>query len=374
MKIAVFGHDANHPDWQKRMGVFARLGHTAEGFMLRRGPTQHHDWPITDLGESFDADFMQRIFAVARGAKRARLVEATRDADLIWARNLDMLGIAVSARQDRRTPIIYETLDIHDTLYAQTAKARAMRLLERDLLGRVRAILVSSPAFTREYYDRYHLNHPPVTVLENKLPNADLPGRPVPDTGDLPTGRPIRIGWIGMLRCARTLSILDEVAARAAGRVEMHLYGQPSDVELPDFAQTLKDNPHLHFHGPYGGVSALPEIYASVDAVWAGDYLHADGNSLWLLPNRLYEGGYFGTPALIENGREAANWVKRRGSGIVLDPPITDSLLELLTGDDALSRLSALKRDILAMPSEWFSGDDRALGKFLSEATCNRSL
>ncbi|MGV6819719.1 MAG: hypothetical protein ACWA5T_04385 [Parvularcula sp.] len=373
MRIAVFGHDANHPDWQKRMGVFARLGHTAEGFMLRRGPAQDHDWPNTDLGESFDADFGQRIFAVARGAKRARLAEATRHADLIWARNLDMLGIAVSARKDSRTPIIYETLDIHESLYARTARARALRLLERDLLGRVRAILVSSPAFVREYYDRYHPNHPPVTVIENKLPIADLPARPAPGTGEPATGRPVRIGWIGMLRCARTLSILDEVATRAAGRAEMHFFGQPSDVELPGFAQTLKDNPHLHFHGPYGGVPALREIYASVDAVWAGDYLHADGNSRWLLPNRLYEGGYFGAPALIEDGREAADWVRRRGTGIVLDAPIAKSLLELLTRDDIISRLSKLKRDILAMPGEWFSGDDSALGSFITEATCTRS-
>ena len=35
----------------------------------------------------------------------------------------------------------------------------------------------------------------------------------------------------------------------------------------------------------------------------------------WLLPNRLYEGGYFGVPHLAEAGSETGNYVERLGIG-----------------------------------------------------------
>lgn len=58
--------------------------------------------------------------------------------------------------------------------------------------------------------------------------------------------------------------------------------------------------------------------------------MEAGFNSVWLLPNRIYEGGYFCTPAIAPKGTETARWIEDRACGFTIDEPVETSLIDLL--------------------------------------------
>ena len=59
-------------------------------------------------------------------------------------------------------------------------------------------------------------------------------------------------------------------------------------------------------------------------------YFSGGNNSDWLLPNRLYEGGYFGIPAIAAAQHETGRYIQQRQIGVAIDPPFVRQLKELL--------------------------------------------
>ncbi|MEM6900394.1 MAG: glycosyl transferase family 1, partial [Pseudomonadota bacterium] len=82
--------------------------------------------------------------------------------------------------------------------------------------------------------------------------------------------------------------------------------------------------------GEFRAPEDLAEIYGSVDIVWAGDFMEAGFNSVWLLPNRLYEGGYYGVPAVAPSGTETARWIMSKDGGYEVAEPLHDNLPALI--------------------------------------------
>jgi succinoglycan biosynthesis protein ExoL len=104
----------------------------------------------------------------------------------------------------------------------------------------------------------------------------------------------------------------------------------------------------MRYDGEYVAPEDLARIYTDIHFNWCVD-LCGDDNSRWLLPNRLYEGGYFGIPAVAMSGHEAGKVVRERRWGVVLEPPILRALqhyLETLTPE----KYGALRSGIEAMP------------------------
>jgi hypothetical protein len=131
--------------------------------------------------------------------------------------------------------------------------------------------------------------------------------------------------------------------------VRIELRGRPSYTEFEDFDGQVSALPNVAFAGPYQP-DDLAGLYGGVHLNWAIDSFQAEGNSNWLLPNRLYEGGFFGVPPIASRKTETGRWLSARGLGLLLDNPERDleRLLETLTPDryEALSQLhrSAPKR------------------------------
>src|SRR5690606_41954228 len=98
-------------------------------------------------------------------------------------------------------------------------------------------VVVSSPAFVREYFDKCQPGRVRAMLVENRLPwGFDYGARPV--SAAARTG-PIRIGWFGNLRCKRSLSLLLALARRFPDRVIISLRGAPARTELGDFEAAL---------------------------------------------------------------------------------------------------------------------------------------
>ncbi|MEM6900615.1 MAG: glycosyl transferase, partial [Pseudomonadota bacterium] len=295
-RIAFFGHDIYDAAIRRRAAAFAADGFGVDGFMMRRGDLANTEWTNVDLGETRDGAFLNRFGQIFRGARIAAASDALSRADVIYARNLDMLACAFLAKRHLKldTPVVYECLDVHRILVRRDPLGMAMRQLERQLASRCKALIVSSPAFLREHFvPRYNLSVPTCLVENRMVDGMDYGLRPT-EVVARSSSDPLRIGWFGVLRCSRSLDLLVGLADRLGDRVDIKLRGRVSGREIPDFEEKIAGRQNITFGGEFRAPEDLAEIYGSVDIVWAGDFMEAGFNSVWLLPNRLYEGGYYG--------------------------------------------------------------------------------
>lgn len=313
--------------------------------------------PVRALGRTFDARFAQRAIVVMR-----RTVSETfrrdRPCDVVLARNLEMLAMAVAgARTARRKPaIVYEALDIHRFLLAPGAAGRLMRGFERALLARTDLLVTSSPAFLREHYEKrqFRQRAVPSLVVENKPYGTASRDFSKADIGLAP-GPPWRVGWFGMIRCRRSADLLFALAGRRSDLLRVHIAGRPTRAVFPDLEGEAARVPGVEFTGPYVP-SDLGRLYAGVHFNWAIDWFEDGGNSEWLLPNRIYEGGSHSAVPVARDGTETARWLGARTLGVSLRNP--EAGLEAFL--DALSpeRFHALKQAACSAPRSFFVAGD----------------
>jgi len=262
--IAFFGHDSADAANRRRVQAFQDDGLRVTGYMMHRRDPGDLSWENVDLGETQDSAFVQRIRSIFSGASvAAGDADRLRSADVIYARNLDMLALAFLTKRKLKLdlPVIYESLDVH-------------RMLSRtDLIGRA------------------------IRSIEHQT---------------APDARPLHLGWVGNLRCKRSLDLLAEVADKLGDKVHIHLHGIPARTEIPVFEPVIDARPNMTYHGRYKSPEDLSSIYENLDVVWAGDFMEAGHNSVWLLPNRIYEGGYYGVPSIAPTGTQRPNRRKLR--------------------------------------------------------------
>lgn len=348
MLIAYFAHELADAAVQKRVHMLRAGGRRVVllGFERERAAPPLLGMPIIILGRTASGKFLQRALSVLTALPTAwRERKAWAKADMIIARNLETLAIAhllAPKTGGKRTPIIYECLDIHRLMLRQDVIGKIMRGIERACLKRVSAVLTSSPAFVTHYFEAMQNYAGPVLLVENKV--LALDGR-APAPPPAPAGPPWKIAWCGVLRCARSFEILSALAAD--GSVEITLWGAPALDQIPDFHERVAAAPHVHFRGAYKAAD-LPRIYAEAHFVWAVDYFEQGGNSDWLLPNRLYEGLYHGAVPIAAAGVETARWLDAHKVGVVLAEPLAETLPAFLA-QEAGAHYAALREAAAAL-------------------------
>lgn len=350
MHIAYFVHDLSDPAVARRVRMLeaggARL--TLLGFRRQdKLPTFPDGLKIVDLGRTEDAQLKKRAVSVAKAWLRAgKLAREIGGCDVMIARNLEMLVVAdrTASLLKPRPPVVYESLDIHRTLLSKGRAGGVLRAIERRELGRASLLMVSSPAFLDAYFRPVQGYAGPSALVENKpLRFEDGAG---PDRRGPAPGPPWRIGWFGMIRCARSLDILRGLVRALPDQVEVLIAGRPALSEFDDFhAQTSE--PGISFVGPYAAED-LERLYGQVHFTWAIDYFEEGQNSSWLLPNRLYEGGLHGSVPIAQASVETGRWLARHGAGVLLDDAAAElpGLFRGLTAE----RYAALRAPVLALP------------------------
>lgn len=372
-RIAFFGHDAADAAVRRRVQGFRDDGLDVIGFTMRRRDDVKVDWQNVDLGRTFDGAYRQRIQSIFDGAKKAA---AQRDllasADIIYARNLDMLATAFLAKRyaKLKTPVIYEALDVHRLLTRKDLIGLVLRRIEGALLKRTRRLVVSSPGFLDNYFSIRHRGQYQPFLIENRLAaGADYGARPAPDSVIPSTDQPLRLGWVGGLRCARSLGLLIDLAKEIGPQVQVVMHGVASPVEMPDFQERIAGLSNVTFHGRYRSPEDLARIYGGLDLVWAGDFMEAGYNSVWLLPNRIYEGGYYGVPSIAPEGTQTAKWINARGVGFDAPEDLARTLPELIRSLMAdRQRIAEKRKRLLALPEDTFVAPRGELAALISEA------
>jgi succinoglycan biosynthesis protein ExoL len=355
-RIAFFAHDAADAAVRRRIQGFADDGLDVVGFTMRRRDDVKTEWRNIDLGRTFDGAYVQRIKSIFRGAKLAAAQRETlATADVIYARNLDMLATAFLAKRytKLKTPVIYEALDVHRLLTRKDPIGFVFRRIEGALLKRTKRLVVSSPGFLENHFEKRHRGRYTASLIENRLAaGADYGERP---GADLPPMEPLRIGWIGILRCKRSIGLLTELARTFGPAIRIELHGAPALTEIPDFHERIQGLANVMYHGRYRSPEDLARIYADLHVVWAGDFMEAGFNSSWLLPNRLYEGGYFGVPSIAPSGTQTAKWIEARGAGFTVSEDLARNLPDLVRALIAQPGDIRTRRErLLALPHDTF--------------------
>lgn len=254
---------------------------------------------------------------------------------------------------------MYEVLDVQRVFTSPGLAGRLFRFAERRLLHRTELLVVSSEAFVRAYFEPVQGFAGDWFLLENKMfgldpavqaarPTPDAPGGPA-----CPPDGPWVIAWLGNLRCPRSPHLLCRIAERLGERVRIHIHGHPTETGLDRFLELIAGQPNLIYRGEYKSPDDLRTIYGQAHFAWAFDYLDAGTNSRWLLPNRLYEGCFFGVPALADQSVETGRRVDQLKLGWTVEEPVDQavaSLLDRLDGHAWRER----RRALLALPASTF--------------------
>ena len=365
MRVAFFGHDASDAAIRRRVKSLHDDGMHVDGYMMRRGALTDTAWRNYDLGVTKPGAFVHRAKSIVTGTRQAMKYRAElAQADVIYARNLDMLAIAVRVKRKLKLdiPVIYECLDVHRLLCRTDLVGKTLRGVERRLLRASSALVVSSPAFLEHHFERHYAGEYESILIENRLTDSftggDRPG--AAQIAQSPTtGKPLRLGWVGILRCQRSLDLLCETARRLGPDVEIRIHGIVAENEIPNFENQIAGHDNINFFGRYRAPEDLNQIYADLDLIWSGDFMEAGFNSVWLLPNRIYEGGFFATPSISPAGTQTARWVSDHKCGFTLSEPLESELpglLEQLTAqrgaiDDYRRQLAELPIDVFVQPT-----------------------
>lgn len=363
-EVFFFGHDLTESTIIKRARSFQANGLAVVGFMFRRRKVNSGfvpPWPHVELGVTEDMSYARRLAALAGAVptllrNRARL----RAGRAIYARNLDMCLLALAARlvAGRRLPVVYEVLDVHRLMTGPGIAGAVLRWCERRLLRRVDLLVVSSPGYMENYFEPMQGYRGDWFLLENKVflggraPPAPPARPPAPADGRW------RIGWFGSLRCEDSLRLLVSIADRLGDRVEIVLYGgYPASLGRRGLEAAIAGRPNIRHGGEYRNPDDLAAIYGEVDLYWGLDFHEKGANSLWLLPNRLYEGGLCGVVAIAAEGTETGRRVAADGLGFVVEAPYDEAVARLLSGLTR-ERYEEMRANVLAAPRARFVETD----------------
>ena len=359
-KVAFFGHDAGDAAVRRRVQAMQDDGLSVTGFMMRRKDDVATDWDNVDLGKTRDGAFIQRVMRIFSGARvAARFRDKLAVVDVIYARNLDMLACAFLTKRHTKLnkPVIYESLDVHRLLTREDFIGKALRWVEKSLLRRTIGLVVSSPAFLTNHFEKYYPGLYTPFLIENRLAaGSDFGPRPAAQHGSARMDdERFVLGWVGNLRCERSFGLLCDLADQFPDKLEIRLHGQPARNEITVFEPKIDARPNMTFAGRYRSPEDLSAIYDGLDMVWAGDFMEAGYNSVWLLPNRIYEGGYFATPAIAPKDTETAAWIEQKACGFTISEPLSETLPNLIAAVvQDRSELESYRKRLLELPNEVF--------------------
>lgn len=240
--------------------------------------------------------------------------------DLVYAFNPDMALLALVAGAGLRKPVVLEVGDIREVQVDAGLQGLAFRRIDRILTGACRLLVLTADGYNN-YYQGWLGVATPRMVIENKLDapyaaavRANSPG----GRAAAPlAGRPLRIGWFGLLRDEWSLSVLDALTRARPRRYSVLLAGKPHrPLDETRVRSAVAGNPAFEFRGPYQHPDGLAALYADIDVVMAGKPPTIP--DAWSRTNRLYDACLFAKPLIVRAGSGDASLVRRHDIGAVV--------------------------------------------------------
>ena len=361
--IAFFAHERGDARIVKRIAALQDQGRKVIGFTFHRERDKadlRPTWKNIHLGTTYNRRYLQRLWAFVKctGVLWANR-ELLGDCALIYVVNTDNAVLALLGRffAGRRVPLVLELADIQPAMTGRGVISKILRAIERAVLDRTALLVTTSQGFVREYFLPVQGYSGEIFLLENKVyPSRRLPPAALENTAPVAAGRPWVIGCFGALRCRRSLELMHALALRLGDRVRIVLRGYPAGLISDDFDRLLGDLPNFEFGGSYFYPDELADLYAEIDFNWAFDMSDPDGNSAWLLPNRIYEGGCVGVPVIGAKGTETGRWIEEHALGWTFAESLEENLADFLESLDPAD-WEVVKRRCATHPRGEFTGE-----------------
>lgn len=364
--VVFFTPDVSDVSTIKRADAFRESGFhiTVLGFRRSRYNSDYDPrWPYIELGRTSDLNYLRRCLTLLRAVfllfvARRYVQRGAR----YYARNIDQLLLAIIAKMffRRDAAIVYEVLDVQPAFTGSRLRSRVLRLVERLCLSQISLLVVSSPAFVREYYESVQGYRGNWFLLENKLHPSALTEI---GTGRAAAPRSARYKWIvsyvGLIRGQQTFDLITHLAESLRDEVLFKFHGILTTVDRDTFDQALARNDNMVYCGDYVNPRDLAHVYRDTDFVWALDLENIDNNSRWLLPCRLYEAGALGLPCLAVRDFEVGRKIESLDIGWTFNGPFENPLIEFfqnVTREEVDEKRSRL----LDLPKESFVARDDA--------------
>lgn len=352
------------------MRAFRDVGCSVVSFSFERaGYNTDYDpeWLNISLGSVSHGAYYRRIMTLLKSLPLlARGRAIVREASFLYATNLDQAFLALFAKVIARSdvPVVYEVADIRSVLVRDGVVGGFARWLERVVLRRTSMLVVTSPAFIEHFFSAIQGFAGPYYLWENKVYGAVMPPREsiLRQGALIPRhrgGREWVIGYFGVLRCRRSISLITTLAKQLAGRIRFVLRGIIEEADRKLVEDAISAGASITLGGSFESPRDLAELYGQVDLVWGLELVDEAHNSRWLLPNRLYESGYFRLPIVAPSGFEVGRYVEQKGMGWTLPEPFGESLrrfFETLSDTD----YEVVRGRLHALPDDTFAGCEEA--------------
>jgi succinoglycan biosynthesis protein ExoL len=320
-------------------------------------------WKNISLGSVEDGRYLGRMFHLARAVRtlflNRRLIRESR---FLYAVGFDQALLAWCGRllSCKKVPLVYEVADINKVMVRADLVGIAARFVERMILARCHTLVVTSPGFSRSYFAAIQGYHEKGFLWENRLYTPMIPAR----TGVVGTVTPRRsggrrwvIGYFGLLRCARSFSVFSTLLEALPESVTVLLRGVVSADVQPKLDALLETKKNVLYRGPYRNPDDLEEMYSQVDFAWGFELIDTKHNSRWLLPNRVYEAGYYQVPTLAPSMFQVGDFVEVNGIGWAVAEPYDIQLIRLLQ-ELTIEEYRRTQAGMGRLPEKLFAGDD----------------
>lgn len=336
MKIIWFIYDAGDARVRKRVMAFRDRGWECLGFSFsrREGLGRHGIfWPDVHLGVTSGGNYFARCMkfvpAIYRVWRHRRVLTG---GFVCYAFNIDNLLLAIFARMlaNGNGYLVYECADIQPVFTRESIVGALYRAIEKWGMTRTDLLVTTSPMFVERYFSAVQKYRGRLFILENKVYPSK--GLAAPRRHRISADVWV-IGYFGSFRCRRSLELIGECGKRLKGRVKFILAGFPNHECGPYLEKCISSaEGSVEYQGSFAYPSDLPRLYGRVDFCWGFDWSSTGGNSAWLLPNRLYESGYFGVPILANETSYLGQIITKEQWGWVFKEPILESLQLWLQG------------------------------------------
>jgi len=312
------------------------------------------DCPVESLGTIAHGRYLKCIPGMIAALPAMR--RAIKRNHVVYASGADMAFMALAAGLGLGKPVVVEIGDIREVQVASGLKGWLVRVVDRRFVNSCSLLVATTPAFVDVYYRQWLKARVPAIVIENKLESdfvEEISAKGIPDPlkGKPLIDRPLRIGYLGGLRCEWSWRVLEAFAMAKPQDVEIVLAGYVMNpLDLP---QQVEKYNNIRYLGQYRSPQDLPALYGGMDLVW-GCYQPIgpnDWNLRWARPNRFYESCFFKTPIVSRAGSCDSVEVARNNIGLIIEEEDVESVVEKLcsiTPDD----LEIWKRNMATLPRQ----------------------
>jgi len=274
------------PRYAKRIDSLKKLGFNVEALSFRR---KYHKGRIPDCKISYlsnveSENYFMRIFTLIKDLPKIR--KKSHEFDLVYAFGADMGYLSILSVFFQKKPVVCEIADIMPIQQRKTISGILVRTLDKFFLCKASLLVFTSKHFIN-YFTEFLKIEPSFITLENKMDIISI--KPIhKNLNDI-----ITIGYFGLIRCQKSISILCSIAKEYPNRFKVLIAGVTDHtVELNNLPKNIK------FIGEYKSPHDLAEIYGQVDIVWNVLF---DKYMKWAMTNRFYESLYFQKPYIVND-------------------------------------------------------------------------